>query len=104
MVCRPVEAETIPIYLELVTQDLSVDLGGDALIIKMAQLGVIIDLQLLLAARGRVSDVELHGRSKTRSAIMKTAKRKNTSMQMRLSSPDDQPKVQNEKYQQILLE
>ena len=52
------------LYLELITQDLSIDLGGDALVIEVPQLGVVIDLKLLLAARGRVCDVELHGRSK----------------------------------------
>ena len=36
-------------HLELIAQDLSVDLGGDALIVEVAQLGVVIDLQLLLA-------------------------------------------------------
>lgn len=92
MVCIPVLVEAIPIYLELVTQDLSVDLGGDALVIKMAQLGVIVDLQLLLAARGRVGDVELHGCSKTRSARAKITKRKNMPMHMRFSRDDPNPK------------
>ena len=50
-------------YLELITQDLALDLGGDTLVIEVAQLGVVIDLQFLLAARGRVRDVELHGYS-----------------------------------------
>ena len=59
-----VERELDSIYLELITQDLSVDFGGNALVIEVAQLGVVIDLQLLLASRWRVRNIELHDRSK----------------------------------------
>mmetsp|Transcript_37677 Transcript_37677/g.83909 ORF Transcript_37677/g.83909 Transcript_37677/m.83909 type:complete len:280 (+) Transcript_37677:192-1031(+) len=42
------------VALELITQDLAINLSGNALVVEVAQLGVIIDLQLLLAARRRV--------------------------------------------------
>lgn len=47
-------------HLELVAQGLAIDLGRHALIVESAQLGVVINLQLLLAPRGGVCDVELH--------------------------------------------
>ncbi len=47
-------------HLELITQDLAIDLSGDALVVEVAQLGLVVDLNLLLAARRRVCDVQLH--------------------------------------------
>jgi hypothetical protein len=51
---------TTTAHLELIAQHLAVDLGGDALVVEVAQLRLVIDLKLLLAARRRVRDVELH--------------------------------------------
>eukprot|EP00955_Chlamydomonas_euryale_P035531 350149-Chlamydomonas_euryale.AAC.22 len=48
-------------HLELVAENLAINLRGNSLVVKVAQLGLVIDLKLFLAARRGVGDVELHG-------------------------------------------
>lgn len=53
------DLEDIP--LELISQLVTADLLGQSLVVELAKLSVVIDLNLLLAPRSGVGDVELHG-------------------------------------------
>jgi hypothetical protein len=42
------------VALELLAQHLAIDLGGDALVVEGTELGLVVNLQLLVAPRGGV--------------------------------------------------
>jgi hypothetical protein len=47
------------VSLELLSQVLTIDLCTDALVVERPELVLVIDIELLLSARRRVSNVEL---------------------------------------------
>jgi len=49
------------ISLELISELVTADLLGQPLVVELTKLGVVVDLDLLLAPRGGVGDVQLHG-------------------------------------------
>ena len=52
------DLEDVP--LELLAQSISANFLGEPLVVKSTELLIVIDLELLLATSGRISDVELH--------------------------------------------
>jgi len=59
LVAAPGDLEHVP--LELVAQRLARHLSREPLVVELTQLGLVIHLQLLLAPRLGVGDVQLHG-------------------------------------------